>query len=89
MLDTPATLLGINNRDLHTFKIDLETTLRLRPLIPDDKTVVSESGIKSRNDVMRLEKAGLDAILVGEALVQSADIGEKIRELMGWSGDAG
>ncbi|MFQ5863181.1 MAG: indole-3-glycerol phosphate synthase TrpC [Candidatus Brocadiales bacterium] len=85
VLNTPATLLGINNRDLHTFKTDLETTLRLRPLIPRDKTVISESGIKSRSDVTRLEEAGVDAILVGEALVQSEDIGEKIRELMGWA----
>ncbi len=84
-LGTPATLLGINNRDLHTFKIDLETTLRLRPLIPDDKTVVSESGVKSRADVKRLEDAGIDAVLVGEALVQSEDVGSKIRELMGWA----
>lgn len=84
VLSTPATLIGINNRDLQTFKIDLETTLRLRPLIPGDKTVVSESGIKSRADVVRLEGAGVDAVLVGEALVQSEDIGKKIRELMGW-----
>lgn len=84
VLDTPATLLGINNRDLYTFKIDLKTTLRLKPLIPSDKTVVSESGIKSRDDVILLEKAGVDAILVGETLVQSKDIGKKIRELMGW-----
>lgn len=84
VLGTPATMLGINNRDLHTFKIDIETTLRLRPLIPKDKTVVSESGIKTRADVIRLEGAGVDAVLVGEALVQSEDIGKKIRELMGW-----
>ena len=84
VLDTPATLVGINNRDLHTFKTDLETTIRLRPLVPEDRTVVSESGIKSRGDVRRLEDAGVDAILVGEALVQSEDIERDIRELMGW-----
>lgn len=84
VLDTPATLVGINNRDLHTFKTDLKTTIRLRPLVPEDRTVVSESGIKSRGDVRRLEDAGVDAILVGEALVQSEDIERDIRELMGW-----
>ncbi len=83
VLDTPATLLGINNRDLHTFETDLETTLRLRPLIPDDRTDISESGDESRADVRRLEDAGVDAVLVGEALVKSEDIGKKIKELMG------
>ncbi|HHT9134363.1 MAG TPA: indole-3-glycerol phosphate synthase TrpC [Candidatus Avalokitesvara rifleensis] len=85
VLKTPATLIGINNRDLQTFKIDLATTLKLRPLIPDGKTVVSESGVKTRADVRLLEDAGVDAILVGEALVRSNDIGKKIRELMGWA----
>lgn len=85
VLNTPATLIGINNRDLHTFTVDLKTTLRLRPLIPGDRTVVSESGVKTRADVRFLEDAGIDAILVGEALVQSGDIGEKIKELMGWA----
>lgn len=85
VLDTPATLLGINNRNLETFQIDLETTLRLRPLIPRDKIVVSESGINTRTNVLRLQEAGIDAILVGEALIRSKDPGAKIRELMGWT----
>ncbi len=85
ILGTPATVLGINNRDLHSFKTDIETTLRLKSLIPEGMTVVSESGIKTRSDVKRLEDAGIDAILVGETLVQSEDIGGKIRELMGWA----
>ncbi|MEE9488119.1 MAG: indole-3-glycerol phosphate synthase TrpC [Candidatus Brocadiales bacterium] len=85
ILETPATLIGINNRDLRTFDTDIETTLRLRSLIPEEMTVVSESGIKSRSDVKRLEDAGIDAILVGETLVRSENIGEKIKELMGWA----
>jgi indole-3-glycerol phosphate synthase len=85
VLGTPATLIGINNRDLRTFDTDIETTLRLKSLIPEEMTVVSESGIKSRSDVKRLENAGIDAILVGETLVQSENIGEKIKELMGWT----
>lgn len=85
VLDTSATLLGINNRNLQTFQIDLETTLRLRPLIPRDKIVVSESGINTRADVLRLKEAGIDAILVGEALMLAEDPGAKIRELMGWT----
>lgn len=83
VLGTRATLIGINNRDLDTFKVDLETTLRLMPLITRDRTVVSESGINSRADVLRLQEAGVDAILVGEALMRSQDAGEKIRELLG------
>lgn len=83
VLDTPARLIGINNRDLDTFKVDLNTTLKLLPLITGNRTVVSESGINTREDVRRLEKAGVRAILVGEALVRSKDVTSKIRELLG------
>ncbi len=83
VLQTNADIIGINNRDLATFKIDLETTLRLRPLIPAGKIVVSESGIKSRADVEKLMKEGVDAILVGETLMKSDDISAKLRELLG------
>ncbi len=82
VLDTPARLIGINNRDLNTFKVDLNVTLRLLPLIPGDKIVVSESGINTRGDVRRLEEAGVRAILVGEALVRSNDITSRIKELL-------
>ena len=76
-------LIGINNRDLTTFDVSLETTERLRPLIPDGIPVVTESGIFTANDVERLDKANVDAILVGEALVTSGDIAAKVRELSG------
>jgi indole-3-glycerol phosphate synthase len=74
-------LVGINNRDLTTFTLSLETTERLRPLIPAGITVVAESGIFTAADVARLEQVGIDAILVGEALITAPDIGAKVREL--------
>jgi indole-3-glycerol phosphate synthase len=76
-------IIGINNRNLANFSIDLETTLSLRPLIPQEVVVVSESGIHTRDDVLTLQKAGVDAILVGEALVTSPDPAAKINELLG------
>jgi indole-3-glycerol phosphate synthase len=76
-------LIGINNRNLATFDVSLETTERIRPLIPDGIPVVAESGIFSAKDVRRLAKASVDAILVGEALVTSEDIPAKVRELAG------
>ncbi|MCK4698158.1 MAG: indole-3-glycerol-phosphate synthase TrpC, partial [Dehalococcoidia bacterium] len=77
-----AQIIGINNRDLQTFAVDLQTTKRLRPLIPQDRTVVSESGIRDRGDVQRLRQWGVDAMLVGEALVAAADVAKKMRELL-------
>jgi indole-3-glycerol phosphate synthase len=76
-------LIGINNRDLAAFDVSLETTERLRPMIPPDIAVVAESGIFTPNDVERLANANVDAILVGEALVTSEDIPAKVRELSG------
>jgi indole-3-glycerol phosphate synthase len=78
-----ATLVGINNRDLSTFTVSLDTTLDLLKDIPDDRIVVSESGIKTRDDVVKLEKAGVDAVLVGEGLMREKDIGKKVKELLG------
>ncbi len=80
-----AMLVGINNRDLTTFNVSLQTTLDLLKDIPDDRIVVSESGIKTRDDVILLEKKGLDAILVGESLMREKDIGRKTMELLGKS----
>jgi len=77
-------LIGINNRNLATFEVSLETTERLRPIIPAEITVVAESGIFTAGDVARLAKAKVDAILVGEALVTAPDIAAKVRELSGW-----
>ena len=78
-----ATLVGINNRDLTTFSVSLQTTLDLINDIPDDRTVVSESGIKTRDDVVKLHLAGVDAILVGESLMREKNIERKVKELLG------
>jgi indole-3-glycerol phosphate synthase len=74
-------LLGINNRDLNTFKTDLGTTLRMSELVADQRVLVSESGIHSRTDVLKLADAGVVALLVGESLMRSDDIPGKIAEL--------
>jgi indole-3-glycerol phosphate synthase len=74
-------LIGINNRDLETFEVSLTTAERLRPIIPPEITTVAESGIFTASDVERLAHAKVDAILVGEALITSEDIGAKVREL--------
>lgn len=76
-------LIGINNRNLATFEVSLETTERLRPMIPAGIAVVAESGIFSADDVSRLAQVDVDAILVGEALVTAPDIAAKVRELSG------
>jgi indole-3-glycerol phosphate synthase len=76
-------LIGINNRSLATFDVSLETTERLRPMIPDEVAVVAESGIFTARDVQRLARANVDAILVGEALVTAPDIASKVLELSG------
>ncbi|MCC7190523.1 MAG: indole-3-glycerol phosphate synthase TrpC [Anaerolineales bacterium] len=76
-------LIGINNRNLATFDVTLETTEKLRQMIPPEIAIVAESGIFTANDVDRLAKANVDAILVGEALVTSEDIGAKVREISG------
>lgn len=77
-----STCIGINNRNLQTFEVDLNTTLRLRKLIPEDCIVVSESGIETREQVRTLEDAGIDAILVGETLMKSDDPIAKACELL-------
>lgn len=76
-------LLGINNRNLRTFVTDLGHSITLRSRVPDDCVLISESGIHTRADVERLEQAGIHAMLVGETLMRSADIGAKLRELLG------
>lgn len=81
-LTSHARIIGINNRDLNTFEVDIRTTGRLIPLIPQGFTVVSESGILSRADVLKMMEYGVNAILVGESLVTSDDIPAKIKELM-------
>ncbi len=76
-----AEMIGINNRDLSSFAVDITTTRRLRSLVPEEKVLVSESGIKSRKDVERLVRWRVDAVLVGEALVTASDIRAKMKEL--------
>lgn len=83
VLEAGAALIGVNNRDLRSFQVDLEHVIRLREQIPADCLLVAESGIHSRDDVVRLEKAGIDAMLVGEHLMASADIGAAVDRLLG------
>jgi indole-3-glycerol phosphate synthase len=83
VLDLPAPLIGINNRDLRTFQVDLEHSLRLREKIPPDRLVVSESGIRTRQDLDKLAAAGINAVLVGESLMAAPDIAAAVRALLG------
>lgn len=83
VLDSGARLIGVNNRDLHTFRTRLEHTLDLIADLPPDVCLVSESGIRTRGDIERLEAAGVRAVLIGETLMCAADIGAKLRELKG------
>jgi indole-3-glycerol phosphate synthase len=77
-----AEIIGINNRDLNTFAVDINTSRSLRPLIPQERIVVSESGIKSKRDIGKLRKWGVGAVLVGEALVTASDVLAKMKELL-------
>jgi indole-3-glycerol phosphate synthase len=83
VLEAGATLIGVNNRNLHTFEVDLEHSMRIRRLVPEECVFVSESGIAGRAEVERLEAAGVDAILVGESLMRQADIGAAVDRLLG------
>ena len=82
MLDLGATLIGINNRNLHTMTTDLDHVLRLRDRVPPGCVVVAESGIRSRTDVERLEVAGIGAMLVGESLLKTRDPGAAAAALL-------
>jgi len=77
-----AEIIGINNRNLHTFKVDIATSERLIPGIPKDKVIVAESGISSHAEVLRLQKAGAHAVLIGETFLREKDVAQKIREVM-------
>jgi indole-3-glycerol phosphate synthase len=83
VLECGAELVGINNRDLQTFEVSLETTLGLMPGVPPEVVLVSESGISRPEEVERLAAAGVDAILVGEGLLRHADVGNALRSLVG------
>ncbi|MFW6189353.1 MAG: indole-3-glycerol phosphate synthase TrpC [Planctomycetota bacterium] len=82
-LQAGADLLGVNNRNLHTFEVSLETTERLAERVPEDLVLVGESGIRTRSDIQRLKAAGIDAVLVGESLMRSDDVEAAARELTG------
>ncbi len=83
VLDIGATLIGINNRDLRSFVTNLDHTIRMRQQIPADRVVVGESGIHHREDVLRLQQAGVHAMLVGERLMADPDIGQAVDTLLG------
>ncbi len=82
-LDAGARVVGVNNRDLTSFEVDLATTERLAPMVPEDRLLVTESGVHAREDVQRLAKAGVDAALVGTALMRADDPGRALRALVG------
>jgi len=77
-----AQLIGVNNRDLRTFAVDLNHTIRLRQQVPAEVVLVGESGIYTRSDVLRLQEAGVDAMLVGESLMREPDIGAAVDRLL-------
>ena len=81
-IECGADIIGINNRDLDTFKVSLNTTLKLAPLVPYEHVLVSESGVKNREDIQCLKKAGIQAVLVGTGLMKSEDMGKGVRDLV-------
>lgn len=84
VLSLKVPIIGINNRNLHTLEVDFKTTEKLFTLIPRDKIVVVESGIKSSQDILFLKILGTSAVLVGTAFMESVDIKDKVIEVMGW-----
>ncbi len=82
-LEAGAEIIGINNRDLKTFQVDVENCVRLIPKIPQDKVIVAESGIQTNEDVKRLRELGAHAVLIGEIFMRAQDIASKVREVMG------
>lgn len=82
-LEAGATIIGVNNRNLKDFSVDTENSRRLRALIPPDRLFVSESGVRSHEDVQKLRQIGADAVLVGEALMRAEDKKAKLAELRG------
>jgi indole-3-glycerol phosphate synthase len=82
-VEITAEVVGVNNRNLASFQVDLATTERLTRLMPPDRVVVSESGIRTRDDILRLEQAPVDAVLVGEALMRAESPGQMLERLKG------
>jgi len=86
VLAAGAQLIGVNNRDLRSFQVDLDHTIQMRDKIPLDCVLVAESGIHTHADVLRLQAAGVDAMLVGESLMRQPDIAAAVRRLLGLDG---
>ncbi len=84
VLSLKVPVIGINNRDLHTLEVDFKTTEKLFTLIPRDKVVVVESGIKNYQDVLFLKILGASSVLIGTAFMEAEDIKKKVEEVMGW-----
>jgi len=82
VINSGAEIIGINNRNLTDFSVDINTTLKLIPFIPDEKIVVSESGIKTKEDIQKLKKVGVNCVLIGETLMKSSNIKKTIDELL-------
>lgn len=82
-LQTDCRMIGINNRDLRSFNVDISTSERLAAQIPEGRIIVAESGINRREEIVRLTEKGVHAFLIGESLMREADIGEKLNELLG------
>ncbi|RAP38404.1 indole-3-glycerol phosphate synthase [Legionella quinlivanii] len=78
----PTPLMGINNRSLHNFKTDIQTTIELSNYIPADKLIITESGINTHDDILKMQAAGIHHFLIGESLMRSPDIGKKLREFL-------
>jgi indole-3-glycerol phosphate synthase len=81
-LKCDAKVIGINNRNLQTMVVDINVTQKLRPLVSPERLVVSESGIRGREDIEKLKRWGVDAVLIGEALVTARDVPARIKELL-------
>lgn len=73
--------MGVNNRDLRTFQVDMEVSRRLRPLVPSEVVFVSESGVNGAEDIQKLRRYGVDAVLIGETLMRAADRRAMLDEL--------
>ncbi len=82
-LDAGCETIGVNNRNLHTFRVDLNTSLRLAEMMPAGVVKVAESGIESGDDIARLRQAGFDAFLIGESLMRAPRPGEALRRVAG------
>lgn len=85
-LKAGADILGVNNRNLENFQVDMETSVRLRKLVPPETVFVSESGIRTREDIMPLEEAGVDGVLIGETFMRSPDKKTMLAQLKGQNG---